>query len=236
MLVVVASRHDSVAQDLVRRWAPFDAALLSCEDVSTQGWRFRPGDCLDSVAVISGQRVPARQIRGILTRRPSILQEELWHIADSDRAYVAAEMNAFLLAWLSGLSCPTLNRPTSLCLSGPNWRPEQWLQAAHLAGITIQPLHRSVAITLSPENPIAEHQRIAEVTVIGKRCCGAANKKLRQLARRLAQVAGVGLLGVRFNISGTHPCFLAANLWPDLSVPHAADAVCDYLVGRADGS
>jgi hypothetical protein len=236
MLVIVASRHDSVAQELIQRWAPFDAALLSCEDVSTPGWRFRPADCQDSIAVISGQRIPARQIRGILTRRPSILQEELSHIADNDRAYVAAEMNAFLLAWLSGLNCPTLNRPTALCLSGPNWRPEQWLHAAHLAGIAVQRLHRSVALFLSPETPIAEQQCIAEVTVIGNRCCGATDKKLHQLAIRLAQVAGVGLLGVRFNISGTQPCFLAATLWPDLSVPHVADSVCDYLVGRTDRS
>ena len=34
--------------------------------------------------------------------------------------------NMDLLSWLSQLNCPVVNRPTPLCLSGPNRRPEQW--------------------------------------------------------------------------------------------------------------
>jgi hypothetical protein len=45
-------------------------------------------------------------------------------VDSSHRKYVAAEFNAFLLAWLSAQSCPVLNRPTASCLSGPNWQPE----------------------------------------------------------------------------------------------------------------
>ena len=39
-------------------------------------------------------------------------------------------MMAFLASWLNGLPSPVFNRPTPVCLMGPNWRQEQWVHAA----------------------------------------------------------------------------------------------------------
>lgn len=105
---MVGIRHDRAARDIVDEWAAHDAALLSCEDFSTAGWRHRLGDRRASRAVVSGAVVPESDIHGVLVRRQWILDLELAHIEESDREYVAAEMNAFLVSWLTNLACPVL--------------------------------------------------------------------------------------------------------------------------------
>ena len=107
--------------------------ILTCEDLSAPGWRHRLGGA--STAVIGGETVPAAGIRGVLIRRSHMLEWEPEHIVPGDRAYVAAEMTAFLRSWLSGLGCPVLNRPAPTCLSGPGWCREQWVQTAARLGI-----------------------------------------------------------------------------------------------------
>jgi hypothetical protein len=135
MLVVVGSRFDPGACEIVRQWTPFGAGLLAAEDLSLPGWRFSPGARGSSQAVIGGRLVHESDIRGVLVRRPQVLAQELAHIAAADREFVAAEMTAFLFAWLSELSCRVLNGPRGLSLCGPAWRPQQWRHAAAQAGL-----------------------------------------------------------------------------------------------------
>src|SRR5688572_23214757 len=123
MLLIIASRYDDSARALARRYG--DAAVLTPADLSRPGWRFINGNAEDSTAVAEGCSVSARSIRGVLTRLPSVTPAELPQIVPTDREYVAAEMNAFLTAWLSELPCRVINRPTALCLAGPAWRREQ---------------------------------------------------------------------------------------------------------------
>jgi len=210
-------------------WRARGAGLLTCEDLSTRGWRHRLGDPGSSAAVVSGRVVPVEEITGVLTRRPSILEEELGHITPDDRPYVAAEMNAFLVSWLSSLRCTVLNRPTPLCLSGPNWRPEQWIHAAASIGIAVRPRHRQVPASLDHPTDIPPEDDFVDVTVVGTRCLGTADERLKEGARRLAAAAGVGLLGVRFGLSSSGTYFHAASSWPDTSAPAAVDALRDYF-------
>jgi hypothetical protein len=51
VLVIVAGRHDKAAKDLVERWAPWGAAVLTCEDLSVAGWRYSLDSPEDSIAV-----------------------------------------------------------------------------------------------------------------------------------------------------------------------------------------
>jgi hypothetical protein len=129
MIVLVASTYDSRAQFVARHWGSDRARLLTAEDSSASGWTYGGPQTL-STAVVSGQRIHADEISGILTLRPCIYSAELQHIRSSDRDYVASELNAFLLAWLTSQSCRVMNRPTPLCLAGPNWAPIQWTHAA----------------------------------------------------------------------------------------------------------
>jgi hypothetical protein len=238
VLVVVGSRHDRAAHDIVARWASHDAALLTCEDLSTVGWQHRLPNRSASRAVVGGQIVREHDIRGVLVRRPCLLEQELIHIAASDREYVAAEMNAFLLSWLVHLPCPVLNRPDGSCLCGPNWRPLQWAQAAARAGMEVDETHRPVLKPLKRESrsaPIPADPPI-EVTVVGGRSFGATDSAHATSAQGLAAIAGVDLLAVRFAAGAGTPRFISANAMPNLKDADVAQAVCDYLlVPRSPG-
>jgi len=201
-------------------------------DLSRPGWRYQPGQVESSVAAADGELIPARQISGVLTRLGSIPEDELIEIAPADREYVAREMNAFLLAWLSALRCPMLNRPGNICLSGPNWRPEQWAHAASQAGVPVVPARRHVPNENAP-SPVLRFVPPVTVTVVGKKCFGSEDNFLQVSARRIACHANVELLAVTFAGSGKDARFLSANLWPNISAPDVADAVQEHLLGRS---
>ena len=75
------------------------------------------------------------ELQAVVTRRPAVVAEELAWIDPADRSYVAAEANAFLVAWLDAIPCRVVNRPTATSLAGPSWGPLQWAAAAGRAGV-----------------------------------------------------------------------------------------------------
>jgi len=227
MLVVAANRYDQVAQELVSRWAALGAGLLTCADLSLCGWRYPLSTTERSVAVIGGQVLPVEEITGVLTRLPCVFEQELVEIVPDDRAYVAAEMTAFLLSWLSELKCPVLNRPTSTCLSGPYWRQERWVYAAQL-GIPVEPVRRSTALS-ADTSPASSSGCSASVTVVGKHCFGAVDESLATQARKLADVAQTALLTVHFSNTQADAAFISADPWPDLDSDEVNDAILAYL-------
>ncbi len=231
MIVVLASRYDAVAQTLVARWLLYQAALLTCDDLSVCGWRDFLGNARASTMTVGGREVTLEEINGVLTRLPSIFENELVSIVPADRAYVAAEMTAFLISWLFRLTCPVLNRPTPTSLSGPYWRREQWTYVAAQLGISVRPVRRHVALASSTvQTPLeVEEASAVTVTVIGENCLGCVDELLKRHARRLAQAANVDLLAVRFSSSTPDAVFLGADLWPDLSSDELADAVIAYF-------
>ncbi|MBW4645746.1 MAG: hypothetical protein KME23_22625 [Goleter apudmare HA4340-LM2] len=217
--------------------------------VTNEVWGNRyqqPKAALDmySTAVVGGQTIPSlrdaartvssantiEKITGVLIRLPCIFEPELPHIIPEDRAYVAAEMNAFLISWLSRLKCPVLNRPTPTYLLGPAWRPEQWIYAAAQIGIPVRPRKRKVILSPHVTPPVIEQPGFT-VTVVGKHCLGTVNKTLAHHARNLADAAKVDLLTVHFSDDQSPAEFLSADLWADISVPEIADAILEYLRG-----
>jgi hypothetical protein len=228
VLVVLASRHDRSARYIVERWAPFGAGMITCEDLSVAGWRFCLSSPDASTAVVSGRVVSCKDIEGVLTRLPCMFPWELVHIRREDREYVAAEMGAFLTAWLSSLSCPILNRPAAACLSGPNWRPEEWVRAASSVSIPVRTTERRVLRASTPDSGVSETGSVG-VTVVGQRWFGQIDPRLAAQARNLAAVAGVDLLEVRFSGCEAGSRFESANLWPDLSRADVADAMLQFL-------
>ncbi|BAY24725.1 hypothetical protein NIES2100_45220 [Calothrix sp. NIES-2100] len=230
MLVVVASRHDKAAEALVANWAADGASLLTPEDLSVVGWRHYLNPTEDSTAVVGKYAIALEQITGVLSRLPAIYEQELLHIVSEDRAYVAGEMNAFLIAWLSSLKCPVLNRPTPTYLLGPAWRPEQWAYTAAQLGIPVRPVRRQSSL-LANVPPQAIAKPGVKVTVVGDRCLGEVDEQLKVHARRLADAAQVDLLTVHFSSSESRAEFLGAELWTDISAPEVGDAIFEYLSG-----
>jgi hypothetical protein len=173
---------------------------------------------------VDGRVVAVEEITGVLTRLPCVFDQELVEIVPGDRAYVAAEMTAFLLSWLSELKCPVLNRPTPTCLAGPYWRPERWAREAARSGIPVRPVHRRFA---PGEPPPAEGTMSGSstVTVVGDRCLGAVEEAQAFQARRLADLAGIDLLSVSFHGAD----FLRADIWVDLAADGVADAIFGFL-------
>lgn len=222
MIVVVASAYDVRALRIVAHWGSQCAAILSAEDLCMPGWILKAPLGPPIAAVVSGRTIPTNQIRGILTLRPCIFPEELQNIQAAHRKYVAAELNAFLLAWLSVQSCPVLNRPTPCCLGGPNWRPEQWTQAAARLGIPAETRRH-----VPNENAVPNAGEVLEVIAVGERCFGCDDSILRDRTLKLAQAAGVDLLSVRFSADRSR--FLSASIWPSFTDPAVLEAVRNRL-------
>ncbi len=183
MIAVLASRLDPEAQSLVAEWSSADAALLSAEDLSRAGWVFSPSAPQTGTAVVEGRRIPVSSLTGVLTRRPAVLAEELSALAPEDRAYVAAELNAFLVAWLAAIPCTVINRPTTTSLSGPSWDGIRWQAMCERLGIDWA------------ETDEAAPSR--EVVVCSTKCFFAAGAREAAIAKALAHASGTELLGVR---------------------------------------
>lgn len=226
VLVVVASREDHAARSLVARWRPHGAHLLTCADLSVPGWRYRldAEGATSSTAVVDGRMVPTQQIRGVLTLLPCVFPHELRQIVPGDRDYVAQEMTAFLLAWLTGLDCPVLNRPHATSLVGPLWPPERWRHLAVRAGLRATPLRRQT--TRPPTSPmLASTPTATTVTVIGDRMVGEVPASLAAQAHALAAAAGVDLLTVVFDRPDPEASLLVADPRPPIGDAQVADAM-----------
>ncbi len=230
MLVILASRHDAVAQSLAARWSADDVALLTPEGLSVSGWRHYPGAPELSASALGGREVMEGDITGVLSRMWGVGEFDLPHIAPEDRSYVTMEMTAFLTSWLYGLRCPVLNRPTPMCLAGLNWREEEWTHRAARLGIPVRPVRRHLALDAEPVPP-PNAEATSVVTVVGQKCLGVAHDSLKAHARNLAAAAGTELLDVHFSSAEADAVFLGVGLWPDVTVPEIADAILKHLKG-----
>jgi hypothetical protein len=228
VLVIIAGKQDQSARWLAERWSRFGAELLSPSDLSVPGWCHYVAVASEDIAVINRRAVPTEKITGVLTRLPCVSEHELMHIVPADRAYVAAEMTAFLLSWVSGLNCPLLNRPTPTCLSGCDWRSEQWVYLATLLGIPVIPVRRH-ARCLEDATTKESIDSFDTVTVIGVGSIGASDERQAAYARRLAAAAGVDLLAVHFRTVGGEPRLLSADPWPDITSTEVADGMLEYF-------
>jgi hypothetical protein len=228
MLVILARQQDQTANVLGERWKEYHAHLLTSADLSTAGWHHHLPENGGSQAVVGGRVVATEEIAGVLTRLPYVDEGELYHIVPEDRAYVSSEMTAFLVSWLSGLTCPVLNRPSPACLIGPNWRPEQWVHLAAQLGIPVCPVRRDATLTREAWNEVHRPPLLA-VTVVGNRWFGGVDHTLAAQARRLAQAAGVDLLAAYFQATESGYAFRGVDLQPDVSSPQVADAILEYL-------
>ena len=203
---------------------------MTPRDLSVAGWRQRLS-APDCGSVVVGGRVIARgEITGVLTLLPCVSERELLHVAPGDRRFVASEMTAFLLFWLSSLRCAVLNRPTPMCLSGPSWLKEYWVHKAAEAGIPVRPVHRcSSAAKPAAEEDISPAAAI--VTVIGRQSFGEATPQLHYYARSLADATEVQLLSVQFSGPSDDAQLIGADVFPAPGNDAVSAAIVEYLRG-----
>lgn len=231
-LLVLASAFDEQARALVECWGTHGARLLTPADLASPGWSYRVGRDDDTCLVAGGDRIPVRDVAGILVRLSAVSPLELVQIEPGDRAYVAAEMHAFLLAWLTDAPCPVLNRPSATCLSGPWWRAERWAWEAGRLGIPSRPVCRAVTLDAAVPTPDATDHPAVSVVVVGGEWVGEVDPVLGMQARRLAAAAGADLLGVRFTQQDGAWRFTGAETTPDPLAPPVEDAILAYFRRR----
>lgn len=197
MWVVLASRLDHEAQHLVHRLGAERFGLMTPDDLSLVGWRFDPLRVNRGWAVVAGQTLQTEDIEGVLNFLPTVQPFELTHIMEDDRIYVAAEMHAFLMAWLTALSCPVVNRPLPPYLVGPGWSRSRWQFQAHSLGLETE------------ADPAASRQ-LSWVSIVGSQVLGTTDRKVTQAALQLARAASLrmgcfGFVGRRFHAATPRP-------------------------------
>lgn len=217
-ILLIASRHDPVAQDFAGSAGA--VLLMTAADLSSGGWSYRPGAGGDSSLRVGGVDWTVAELGGVVTRLPWITEAELPHIHAEDQAYVAAEMNALLVAWLDELPCPVLNRPSPACLSGPAWRPEHWLRLALRLGLP------------ADSGPRIGTAEPASIHVIGAEVVGAADAAQADGCRRLAAAAGLEYLRVGWVGEGAEARWVSADPLPDLAQPEVAERILAWF-GRS---
>lgn len=231
MIIIVANCRDQVAKKLVKRWSAHSACLLTPLDLSKSGWSYRVGNIDSSTAVAGGIKISVRDIKGVIVRLPWILEDYLDYIIPQDRAYIATEMSAFLMSWLTALKCPVLNRPTPSSLLGPDWCNEKWVYTASQLGIPVyssRKLADFTAVDPARENLQSENKSDdIVVTLIGKRCFGAMNRTMAEDALALANAAGVEFMEVRFCC--TDYTFKGVSLLSETITDEVADALIDHF-------
>ncbi|MBV8631377.1 MAG: hypothetical protein JOZ83_10665 [Silvibacterium sp.] len=228
MIVVVASQWNKGATSFASRWPSGEAGVLTPRDLSIAGWRQRVSAQDWGSVVVEGRAVSETEITGVLTMLPDVYDRELVHINPGDRRFVASEMTAFLLFWLSRLECPVLNRPTAACLSGPSWRNEYWIYTAAKMGIPVRPVQRST----NPSSPLNVVEAAPTIlTVVGEQVVGDADPVLKQHAINLCRTAEVELLSLQFSGAERDARLVGVDVFPDLADDAVATAVVEYLRG-----
>ena len=193
MIVVVGSRHDEAAKAFVASCP--EGALLDADDLSRPEWVLDPCRPRPWLGVAAGMVIDDRTVTGVLVRRPAVFAEELDHIVEGDRRYVASEMTAFLRCWLWLLEVPVFNPPTAVCLGGGGWTLARWRAAAVSAGLTVA----------------RQGEGRSRVIVVGGRVVDDSERYVASSVEALAVAAGTPFLSV--SVDGE--AFLAADPWPD---------------------
>jgi hypothetical protein len=213
---------------LPQRLSRSDVVVVTPGDLSRPGWCFRPGT--RASAMVAGNEVlRSEEIAAVITRLPWVSEFDLPQIVPADRAYVAAEMGAFLLAWLSELTCPVANRPSPNCLCGPFWRHERWVAEAARIGLPVEPA-RCVTDKDGAQYATSSCSRRISVAIVGKRSFGEADEHLMKQALRLARATAVETLTVHFSDTGAGMRFFTASPWPCIEDEEVASALLDHLV------
>jgi hypothetical protein len=254
VLLILASPGDVEAYALAAGWERDQAAVVTWADLSCPGWRYSSQSAHAAACSVGGKVVPVADIDAILTRAATVDPLDLADIAAPDRDYVAGEMHAFLVAWLTALGGRVVNRPTPRSLLGPYWPPEDWIHLAATLGIPVHPTHRRVGpLTASaratPSDDGAGDDRGERgidlagellvpgnwlaLTVVGERVSGDGDGCLKEHAVALARAAGVDLLSVLFDGDDASARLVGADPRPVLGGDEeVVDAVRRYLCTR----
>jgi hypothetical protein len=183
VIVLVGSRHDRVSQELTARWS--NAVLCSAEDLVAPGWVWGNHDPVARTWVASGQQIPDAQVSGVFVRRSAVYPEELTPVHPEDRAFLAAETQAFLTFVLATTAARVVNPVVDGAFGEEALRLERYGDAAARAGSAFRP------IRVTTERTRRTRYAVSEVEVVGQEAFGRSSARVQQRALRLAATLGL---------------------------------------------
>jgi hypothetical protein len=180
---------------------PAGVRVLEPSGLSTPGWAHDPENPAEDRLVIDGEVHPAGRLTAVITALDAVQPFDLPDVRAEDRAFVASEMTAFLRTWLGTLTCPVLDRPTALALSGAAGDRAVWSTAA-----------TALAVPDRQAAP-APRTRTQAVTVAAGRVVGPAPEPAAATALSLARTANVTAARLRLTDDAREPAFCEAVPW-----------------------
>jgi hypothetical protein len=221
MLLILAYAHDVGARVLADRWGS-DAILLTGDCLRRARWYLEvspDGDVRAELATATGTPVP---VTGVVNRLGVVTMADLPGVHPDDQAYAAAELTAFLTAWLHACPVPVVNPPTTTALNGPAWYPERWVAAAVAVGLRAE-VRRQVGGAPSTPDPAWAGARQAHV--VGDTCLGDVHDVVRRKMVALARHARTPMLTATVSGDGPDAAARDFSVWPDLTDPAVTEAV-----------
>jgi hypothetical protein len=212
--------------------------LISCDFLALNiRWehRLENGGIYTSMTLPDGLPIYSGNVRGVLNRFSTVPGSSLMLIHPSDRYYIASELQAFFLSWLTSLPAPVVNRPTPLGLAGQIRHASEWVLLATKSGLPNRGYRQSsqdpvLAWDTGMRLPGASGSVTTLVVVNGVVTGPAAPEAIREGCRRLSELSATPLLGVDFAVDGdANWTFAGVSVMPDLRL--GGDALLDALVG-----
>jgi hypothetical protein len=217
-VVILADRADTgarlLAADIGDR-----AVVATPADLSRPGWTYRPEPRRRQAMTVDGP-ITVDDIAVVVTRLTAVFDMHVMHVVPADRGYVAAEMTAFLRAWLDGLAIPVVDPPSTTSLSGPAWTLEQWAQQSARVGVPFVPIRRTIPAVITATAPPSDLRQV-QVAGDALRTVGPVSNEEIDWTRRLAGAAEVHFLTLTLDPDAA--LVATATTWADLNHPDVRD-------------
>jgi hypothetical protein len=159
-----------------------------------------------TIRLADGRSLHPETITGLINRVCHVPTHHFTHAAPADRGYAAAELHAFLLAWLNSIAGRVLNPARPLALGGGRTDPIAIRHYAATAGLPTGPWRDSTRVTCTKAGLVSPAETAAipthVVTVLDERVFGPIIPAgLQGGCRRLASYLATPLLQVAFSRS-----------------------------------
>lgn len=169
-----------------------------------------------------GLTLDGHGLAGVVNRIQRLPDRHFVQAQGTEHGYAAAELQAFVLGWLSALTCPMFNAPTPACLFGPAHAD---LTARHMAALA------GWAVADAPDTtqvlaPLQVHW-VLDQAVLGP----DLPPQEQHAMQALSALWGARLLQVQSRPGPQAREFVSASSWVDFRV--AGPALAHALVQRS---
>jgi len=182
-LLLLVARDDDPIVAALERHAGRRVLHARPEDLAHEGWRYVGNRPDLACAFAGGRMVAASEFAAVLCRVAAVVSSDLPHLDPEDRHYAAAEITAFLHAWLLQFRGMRCNEPTWMSLSGPAWHPLQMADIVARLGIPFT---------------AANGDREATAVIAGSKVFATHDPVLIDYSKRIARECWSNLLAIRF--------------------------------------